>query len=550
MGAENQRFGRNVPIGQTWPDPEPQLVQPSPRLISERLLKRETFIPATSLNLLAAAWIQFQVHDWFSHGDVDPKGPCFKVNLADEGPNGISGRDSWPYRPMRIPRTAPDPQPAEPGCPPTYVNTVNHWWDASAIYGEEPTTSNLRLNRDGKLNLEKDALPYDPERVHTGHSDNWWIGLLLLHTLFEREHNAVCDRLTAEYPNWDDERLFQTARLVITALTAKIHTLEWTTAILSHPVLKIAMNANWWGFATEQVHRIFGRISSSEEISGIPGSITDHHGAPYALTEEFVAVYRMHPLIPDQIVIRSLTDGRVLKDLPLAETTFEKASEIIDREEYNNQYQDRPKVTIEDVFYSFGTSNPGAMTLHNYPNTLRDLTVPLDKKDLDDPKRRRHLDLAATDIMRDRERGVPRYNRFRKLLHMNPVRSFEQLTPKAEWAHELREIYGDVDRVDLLVGLLAENPPKGFGFSDTAFRIFILMASRRLKSDRFFTTDYNPRVYTKTGIDWIENNDMSTVLLRHYPKLERCLRGVQNAFAPWVSTCMHGSGSQIPLNRS
>jgi len=29
------------------------------------------------------------------------------------------------------------------------------------------------------------------------------------------------------------------------------------------------------------------------------------------------------------------------------------------------------------------------------------------------------------------------------------------------------------------------------GFSDTAFRVFILMASRRLKSDRFFTRDYN-----------------------------------------------------------
>ena len=33
-------------------------------------------------------------------------------------------------------------------------------------------------------------------------------------------------------------------------------------------------------------------------------------------------------------------------------------------------------------------------------------------------------------------------------------------------------------------------------FSETAFRVFILMASRRLKSDRFFTVDYTPRVYT------------------------------------------------------
>ena len=65
-----------------------------------------------------------------------------------------------------------------------------------------------------------------------------------------------------------------------------------------------------------------------------------------------------------------------------------------------------------------------------------------------------------------------------------------------------------------MVGLYAEPPPQGFGFSDTAFRIFILMASRRLKSDRFFTDDYRPEIYTPEGLDWIDDNTMRTVLLR------------------------------------
>ena len=76
----------------------------------------------------------------------------------------------------------------------------------------------------------------------------------------------------------------------------------------------------------------------------------------------------------------------------------------------------------------------------------------------------------------------------------------------------------------------------GFGFSDTAFRIFVLMASRRLNSDRFFTTDYNARIYTQTGLDWIDDNDMFTVLLRHFPELLPSLRNVKNAFAPWQRT--------------
>ena len=84
-----------------------------------------------------------------------------------------------------------------------------------------------------------------------------------------------------------------------------------------------------------------------------------------------------------------------------------------------------------------------------------------------------------------------------------------------------------------MIGLYAERLPKGFGFSDTAFRVFILMASRRLKSDRFLTRDYTTEMYTQTGLDWIRDNSMITVLLRHFPQLEPALRGVENGFAPW-----------------
>jgi hypothetical protein len=91
-----------------------------------------------------------------------------------------------------------------------------------------------------------------------------------------------------------------------------------------------------------------------------------------------------------------------------------------------------------------------------------------------------------------------------------------------------------------MVGMFAENPPAGFGFSDTAFRIFILMASRRLKSDRFFTKDYTAEVYTQWGLDWIDNNSMLSVLRRHYPTVSPALFGVQNAFAPWRKVGVSG----------
>ena len=40
-------------------------------------------------------------------------------------------------------------------------------------------------------------------------------GLTMSSTVWLREHNRVCDVLRAEHPTWDDEQLFQTARLVI-----------------------------------------------------------------------------------------------------------------------------------------------------------------------------------------------------------------------------------------------------------------------------------------------------------------------------------------------
>jgi len=40
-------------------------------------------------------------------------------------------------------------------------------------------------------------------------------GLFMFSTVWLREHNRVCDILKQEHPEWDDERLFQTAKLVI-----------------------------------------------------------------------------------------------------------------------------------------------------------------------------------------------------------------------------------------------------------------------------------------------------------------------------------------------
>lgn len=510
MGMAGSRFGRNIPLAAAYQEAPAGILSPNPRTVSRELLTREKFQPATSLNLLAAAWIQFMVKDWFSHGAGDP-GHTYELPLADDDP--------WPQRPLTVLKTLPDPtRPAGSTGPQTYLNHETPWWDASQIYGggNEPIDKlPRRAGADGKLVVGNDGrlvFPADP-KLSPEHMPGWWLGLDLMGTIFVLEHNAVAGALKRDYPGWNDEELYQRARLVISALIAKIHTAEWTPAILAHPTTVAALHANWWGLAGERVRRTFGRITRSEVISGIPGTPTDHFGVPYSLTEEFTIVYRMHPLIPDDYTFRSVTDDSDLGHRTFPDIAGPNAHKVTD------------EIAMPDLFYSFGIANPGALVLNNYPRFLQQFRRP----DND-----RLMDLAATDILRTRELGVPRYNEFRRLLHLKPATSFTDLAGTPELAAKLSTVYGgDIERVDTIVGMFAEKRPQGFGFSDTAFRIFILMASRRLNSDRYFTRDFTAEMYTQTGMDWVQGTTMIDVLMRHYPQLRPVLRGVSNAFQPW-----------------
>ena len=508
MGMAGARFGRNVPLDDVLEVTQAELMEPNPREVSRRLLTRTTFLPAETINTLAASWLQFMIHDWFSHGEGDTS------RLVDVP---IAPGDSWWQQPMQIPRIKLDPtRPEGAAGPVTTVNEVTHWWDGSSIYGSSAEEQQrVRTGQGGKLRLTADGLlplPDDlPKDLDPTMKPGWWSGLSMLMTLFMREHNAVCDRLASEYPHWDDEELFQRARLVVAALLAKIHTVEWTPAVISHPTTVFALRANWYGVAGERIARAFGRLSPSEVISGIPGAETEHYGVPFALTEEFTSVYRMHPLLPDDFDLRTALGDKPLAQLGFREFSGPKSKAISAR------------FALGDLFYSFGTTHPGAIVLRNYPRFLQTYERPDGKK----------IDLASTDLVRVRELGVPRYCEFRRQLHLKAPSSFAELTDDAGLAQDMADLYGDIEAVDLMIGLFAEKRPKGFAFSDTAFRIFILMASRRLNSDRFFTRDFRPEVYSPTGLAWIRDNDMRTVLLRHMPELRAALRHSDNAFAPW-----------------
>ncbi|MDF2971361.1 MAG: catalase [Microvirga sp.] len=513
MGAVGAAFGRNMP-----PAYRPDLFNvPNPVEVSKQLLYRDTFIPAKSLNILAAAWIQFQVHDWVNHAryklgqkDVEvelPKGMTWANRVGGPAEQVMRIADNKEFR------TGANDQP-----PILFANAASHWWDGSEVYGPDAKSANaLREQINGiagaKLRLDGGYLPTDCKGSETtGFNESWWLGLSAMHTLFAREHNTVCEALRSEYPHWSDEQVYQTARLVVSALIAKIHTIEWTPAILGTRAIEIALNSNWSGPpASDWLTRLALWIVDTHALKGIPKTQPDHHAAPYSLTEEFATVYRMHPLLPDDYQLFDYGNGSLLATKSFLDIQGDKTDDVM------------RQIKLTNVLYSFGMAYPGAIVLHNFPRTLQAF-----QRDGE------LIDLSVVDLVRTRRRGVPRYNDFRAGLHKPRVRRFEDLTSDPESVRRLREVYrDDIDLVDTMVGLFAETPPLGFGFSDTAFRVFLLMASRRLQSDRFLTVDFRPEVYSPLGMDWIERNGMTSVILRHCPELAAVMPRTGSAFAPW-----------------
>src|ERR687886_315021 len=130
MGSVGTPFSRNINPKRIKPEKPPRLHDPSARKVSLELMTRHEFQPATTLNVLAAAWIQFENHNWFFHGRGEPD-ETIDVPVEDS--------DDWPEHPMRVRRTVSVPahhsrsSGDSNGSDIDYGNTETHWWDGSQL---------------------------------------------------------------------------------------------------------------------------------------------------------------------------------------------------------------------------------------------------------------------------------------------------------------------------------------------------------------------------------------------------------------------------------
>lgn len=719
MGSTGQLFARNVqfeetsPIGSDLPwvrdrhGDRISLLTPDPQVISRKLFSRAQSQPnrcnggkgladgsvdahcdykkAPFFNVLAAYWIQFMTHDWFSHlveARNDPQ--LMAVGCTHQKLDNIERRltpaetEQLGCRPAdRMDRALmvnePTPGSFEIGdrsfqsrAYKITRNNVTAWWDASQIYGyDERSLGRVKRDPADRARLlmipvdgrsgEGDGYGYLPTfttcqnadascnadpindewegQEAVAFPDNWTIGLSFLHNLFVREHNIFVEAFRAQteltpeddsglrnpdhpgeisYQDVTPDELFQVARLVVAAEIAKIHTIEWTTQLLYDEPLYIGMNSNWNGLvqdhpliekALDRAVKIMARsekgpvatswfsvFASGPGIIGL--STTNHFGSPFNFPEEFVTVYRLHALVPDLLEYRTLDENPdvIRKKIPVVATFRGKATEVMREHGLTNWA------------LSLGRQRLGLLVLQNHPQFLQSLKMPVRLNNTET----KTLDVVALDILRDRERGIPRFNEFRRQYGLRQLTSFDDFidqhlaqdstvrADQEELVRLLREVYGthicdiskqisraqmvadkdgkkhfptdclghkdgtevdNVEDLDTVVGWLAETTrPHGFAISETQFQVFILNASRRLYSDRFFTSSFRPEFYGSFGLAWVNDNGpdgevleagspngheqpvspLKRILLRAMPELKDELAGVVNVFDPWA----------------
>ena len=347
--------------------------------------------------------------------------------------------------------------------------------------------------------------------------------------------------------------------------------------------------ANTWYSVLASGPGIFGLGShkdnwSSANVDDLNGG-TNHFGSPFNFPEEFVSVYRLHSLVPDLLEYRQLAQPDAIASKIPAAATFRAGATAIMRDR-----------GLANWALSMGRQRLGLLTLQNSPRFLQNLPMPRLAGAT------KTLDVVALDLLRDREHGVPRYNEFRRQFGLRQITSFDDFVDQRlargsaeRLAQErvvttMRDVYGqhtcdatktittsqvnddnspindclghahkalvdNVEDLDNIVGYLAENTrPHGYAISETQFVVFVLNASRRLFSDRFFTSSFRPEFYSTLGVSWVTNNGPSAiteviannghdnlpvsplkrVLLRVMPELASELGPAVNAFDPWA----------------
>ncbi|XP_064622614.1 uncharacterized protein LOC135484851 [Lineus longissimus] len=520
-GGVDYPLDRSVSLAYAVPETD-TLHIPSARLVSQQLLRRDKVKLSPYENQLLTFFIQLLLHDFVDHGFN--KSDIMSIPIPETDP-------VFPEQTtIRAKKTTYSSYPLDPSVPQDYVEFDNKntaWWDASYIYGFSPgVQAQLRTFENGKLILDDDDRLFIDDKTMIpliGRQGGFSVGLYLMHTLFAKEHNAICDMLRRNHADWSDEKLFQVSRLILSALSVKVTLTEAFQAFYPNdPVLRLLSKVIPFGgtlddLVGEELAKEVKKYRPDVEQQFQPvfgkSAIKRPQNFSVAFSLDALSFFRLHSGCPDLMVVKSHLNGALTGKNFTLQDIQDKVIEI------------KKGHTDADLFYTLGTQRQGLSGLHNTPESF--INMPVGQGNI--------TDLDAVGILRDRERGLPRYNNFLRAYGLPPKTSFLNLTHgDEELAKEVAKVYnGCLECVDQTVGRMIESEKKDDSSMDPFMKDIVSRFLRLVYSDRFYTVDYDEAYYTKEGLGWIKRNNMKSILLRHYPELTNSLDVVENVFMPW-----------------
>nr|XP_012951556.3 myeloperoxidase isoform X2 [Anas platyrhynchos] len=360
------------------------------------------------------------------------KSPCFPIKFPPDDPRVLRSNSCMPFiqsASVCNSRTFTREQ----------INAVSSFIDASMVYGSEDSVAKSLRNQTSWMGLLAvnqnftdaglELLPFENKTksicVLTNKSMNIPcfkagdkrvtenLGLSALHTVFLREHNRLVTKLGKLNPHWDGEKLYQESRKIIVAMTQIITYRDYLPLVLgeetnrwipSYSGYNETMNptvSNVFSLAFRFGHTSVQPFVSRLDDSFQPMSQLSH--VPLHLT--FCASWRI------------ITEGGIdplIRGMVVDQAKLMKQNQLLVEELQNHLFEQ--------------TALMG-------------------------------LDLAALNLQRGRDHGLPGYNAWRRFCGLSQPQSVEELSEvlgNSKLAKKYMDLYGTPDNIDLWIGAIAE----------------------------------------------------------------------------------------------
>ncbi|KPM04939.1 heme peroxidase-like protein 1 [Sarcoptes scabiei] len=457
---------------------------PSPRLVSV-VVHDDVHSPHVRYSLMTMQWGQFVDHDLTftpmyltsnghlldcrdcnSKKTVHPE--CYPISVPKNDPffvSKIAGKKKClPFvRSINAQRTLG---------PREQLNQLTSYLDGSGIYGSDQCVANrLRTFRQGKLNVTrhpvrglKDLLPRTTDNIECKAPSGFCFdagdgraseqpSLSCLHTIFLREHNRIAEKLLQINLHWNDEKIYQTTRKIISAFIQQITYGEFLPRLIGKDYMT--------------------RFGLSLMPNGYSNGYDNQCDATI-MNEFSAAIFRLgHTLLKPSFERLDRNYQTIKASIKLREAFFN--SDMI-YEPYAIDQLLRGLVTSS--IEKFDSSITEEVTNHLFEERRKPFSG---------------TDLVALNLQRARDHGIPSYNYYRKLCNMTKAKSFEDLQGEIPFPviKKLKSVYEHVDDIDLFSGGVAEIPLHGALVGPT-FGCLLGMQFKILKKcDRFWYENSN-----------------------------------------------------------